>query len=121
MFERITNTSRLKVVEEGDGLSHYAGKALTNILESATTASNMGKEIAAARNQQAKGSETTTRAVEKLQGMVKQINAATAQQADGSEHIRNAVESMREVTRYVRQAMAEQKSGSSMISTSAEQ
>src|SRR2546428_365341 len=38
--------SGTKLVEEGVALSHDAGKALTNILESATTSSNMGKEIA---------------------------------------------------------------------------
>jgi methyl-accepting chemotaxis protein len=110
-----------RLVEAGVALSHDAGKTLNNILESATSASNMGKEIAAATKQQAEGSENVTRAVEKLQGMVKQINAATAQQADGSQHILKAVESMREVAHYVRQAMIEQKSGSSMISASAEQ
>src|SRR5438128_7239503 len=40
--------SGTKLVEGGVALSHEAGKALTNILDSATTASNMGKEIAAA-------------------------------------------------------------------------
>lgn len=110
-----------KLVEDGVALSHEAGAALTNILESATTASNMGKEIASATTQQSEGSETVMRAVEQLQGMVKQINSATAQQATGSQHILKAVESMREVAEYVRQAMLEQKSGSTMISTSTEQ
>ncbi|HKB78371.1 MAG TPA: methyl-accepting chemotaxis protein [Thermoanaerobaculia bacterium] len=109
-----------KLVEEGVARSHQAGKALTNILDSATSASSMGKEIAAATNEQAEGSETVTRAVDKLQEMVRQINGATAQQAQGSNHIMEAVESMRDVTRYVRQAMAEQRSGSAMISASAE-
>ena len=117
----VSMSAGTKLVEDGVALSHDAGKALTNILQSATSASNMGKEIAAATNQQAAGSENVTRSVEQLQGMVKQINAATAQQAQGSQHIRKAVESMREVAHYVRQAMIEQKSGSSMISTSAEQ
>lgn len=117
----VSMSAGTKLVEDGVALSHEAGKALTNILESANTASNMGKEIAAATNQQAVGSDSVARAVEKLQGMVKQINAATAQQAQGSQHILKAVESMRDVTEYVRHAMVEQKSGSSMIATSAEQ
>ena len=108
------------LVENGVALSHEAGKALNNILVSATKASNMGKEIAGATREQAKGSETVTQAVDRLQSMVGQINAATRQQAQGSEHILKAVESMREVTKYVRQAMVEQKSGSSMISSAAE-
>ncbi|HUJ14031.1 MAG TPA: methyl-accepting chemotaxis protein [Thermoanaerobaculia bacterium] len=114
-------SSETKLVEAGVALSHEAGKALNNILESATNASNMGKEIASATNQQAEGSENVTRAVEQLQGMVKQINAATEQQAKGSDYILKAVESMREVAQYVRQTMIEQKSGSTMISTSTEQ
>ena len=108
------------LVENGVSLSHEAGKALNNILESAAKSSNMGKEIAAATREQAIGSESVTRAVDRLQAMVGQINAATGQQAQGSNHILRAVESMREVTKYVRQAMVEQKSGSAMISAAAE-
>jgi methyl-accepting chemotaxis protein len=117
----VSMSAGTKLVEDGVALSHEAGKALTNILESATSASSMGKEIASATSQQTAGSANVTKAVEQLQGMVKQINAATAQQAEGSHHIGKAVESMREVTQYVRQAMIEQKSGSSMISKSAGQ
>lgn len=108
------------LVESGVSLSHEAGKALNKILESAAKASSMGKEIANATREQATGSETVTRAVDRLQAMVGQINSATRQQAQGSDHILRAVESMREVTKYVRQAMVEQKSGSSMISNAAE-
>src|SRR6266550_2954088 len=117
----VSTSSGTKLVEDGVALSREAGNALTKILESATTASNMGKEIASATNQQAIGSENVTRAVGRLQEMVKQINAATVQQAAGSDHILKAVESMREVAQYVRQAMVEQKSGSSMFSSSTEQ
>jgi methyl-accepting chemotaxis protein len=115
-----TMSSGSQLVEHGVDLSHQAGKALTNILDTATKASGMGKEIANATREQAQGSEAVTRSVERLQEMVGQINSATRQQAQGSTHIMRAVESMREVTRYVRQAMVEQKSGSSMISTAAE-
>ncbi|HEX8172728.1 MAG TPA: methyl-accepting chemotaxis protein [Thermoanaerobaculia bacterium] len=113
-------SSGSQLVEDGVALSHEAGRALNNILESAAKASNMGKEIASATREQATGSETVTRAVDRLQEMVGQINSATRQQAQGSDHIMRAVESMREVTKYVRQAMVEQKSGSSMISAAAE-
>jgi methyl-accepting chemotaxis protein len=115
-----TMSSGSELVERGVTLSHDAGKALNKILESATKASGMGKEIANATREQAAGSDTVTRAVERLQEMVKQIGGATTQQASGSDHIMKAVESMREVTKYVRQAMVEQKSGSSMISSAAE-
>jgi methyl-accepting chemotaxis protein len=116
---RVTSAGS-SLVENGVALSHEAGKALNNILDSASKASNMGKEIAGATREQAAGSENVTRAVDRLQSMVGQINAATRQQAQGSDHIMKAVESMREVTKYVRQAMVEQKSGSSMISAAAE-
>lgn len=109
-----------KLVEDGVALSHEAGKALNNILDSATKASGMGREIAAATREQATGSESVTRSVERLQELVKQIGNATAQQSQGSNHIMRAVESMREVTKYVRQAMGEQRSGSTMISAAAE-
>ncbi|HSP17060.1 MAG TPA: methyl-accepting chemotaxis protein [Thermoanaerobaculia bacterium] len=115
-----TMSSGSRLVEQGVSLSHQAGKALTKILDSATKASGMGKEIASATREQASGSATVTRAVDQLQEMVKQIGSATAQQGQGSDHIMKAVESMREVTKYVRQAMVEQKSGSSMISSAAE-
>jgi methyl-accepting chemotaxis protein len=109
-----------RLVEDGVSLSHEAGKALNNILESSTKASGMGKEIAAATREQTSGSENITHAIDRLQELLQQINSATTQQAQGSDHIMKAVESMREVTRYVRQAMTEQRSGSSMISASAE-
>jgi methyl-accepting chemotaxis protein len=115
-----TMSAGSRLVEEGVSLSHEAGKALNNILDSAAKASSMGKEIANATREQAKGSENVTRAVGRLQEMTQQINSATTQQAQGSEHIMKAVEQMREVTKYVRQAMVEQKSGSSMISAAAE-
>jgi methyl-accepting chemotaxis protein len=109
-----------KLVEDGVALSHQAGRTLNLILDSTSKASVMGKEIAAATREQAQGSETVTRSVDRLQEMTRQINSATTQQAQGSQHILRAVESMREVTKYVRQAMVEQKSGSTMISTAAE-
>ena len=115
-----TMTAGSRLVEDGVSLSHQAGRALNNILDSAAKASNMGKEIANATREQAKGSENVTRAVGRLQEMTQQINSATTQQAQGSEHIMRAVEQMREVTKYVRQAMVEQRSGSSMISAAAE-
>ena len=108
------------LVEDGVSLSHEAGKALNNILESSTKASGMGKEIAAATREQTSGSENITHAIDRLQELLQQINGATTQQAQGSDHIMKAVESMREVTKYVRQAMTEQRSGSAMISASAE-
>jgi methyl-accepting chemotaxis protein len=117
----VSMSSGTKLVEDGVALSREAGNALNRILESATTASNMGKEIASATNQQAIGSENVMRAIDRLQEMVKQINSATVEQAANSDHILKAVESMREVAQYVRQAMVEQKSGSSMISSSTEQ
>jgi len=113
-------SSGTKLVEDGVSLSHEAGKALNNILDSSTKASGMGKEIAAGTREQTAGSENITRAIDRLQELLSQINGATTQQAQGSDHIMNAVESMREVTKYVRQAMTEQRSGSSMISASAE-
>jgi methyl-accepting chemotaxis protein len=113
-------SSGTKLVEEGVSLSHEAGKALNNILDSSTKASGMGKEIAAGTREQTVGSDNITRSIDRLQELLKQINGATTQQAQGSDHIMKAVESMREVTRYVRQAMTEQRSGSSMISASAE-
>jgi methyl-accepting chemotaxis protein len=115
-----TMSAGSELVEHGVELSHEAGKALNKILDSAAKASGMGKEIANATKEQAQGSETVTRAVDRLQEMVKQINSATTQQAQGSDHIMRAVESMREVTKYVRQAMVEQRSGSTMISSAAE-
>jgi methyl-accepting chemotaxis protein len=113
-------SSGTKLVEEGVSLSHEAGKALNNILDSSIKASGMGKEIAAGTREQTVGSDNITRSIDRLQELLKQINGATTQQAQGSDHIMKAVESMREVTRYVRQAMTEQRSGSSMISASAE-
>jgi methyl-accepting chemotaxis protein len=121
----VSNASRSmtdgsSLVERGVELSHEAGRELTRILEAANKSSEMGKEIASATREQAKGSEAVAGSIERLQELVRQINSATGQQSTGSAHIMKAVESMREVTRYVRQAMDEQKSGSGMISKAAE-
>jgi methyl-accepting chemotaxis protein len=121
----VSNASRSmsdgsSMVERGVELSHEAGRELTRILEAANKSSEMGKEIAGATREQAKGSEAVAGSIERLQDLVRQINSATGQQSSGSAHIMKAVESMREVTRYVRQAMDEQKSGSGMISKAAE-
>jgi len=83
-----TMSSGTKLVEEGVSKSHDAGKALNNILDSAAKASGMGREIAGATREQAQGSATITRAVERLQELVKQISGATTQQAQGSDHAR---------------------------------
>jgi methyl-accepting chemotaxis protein len=115
----MANGSRL--VEDGVSRSHQAGRELTNILDSATKSSAMGREIAAATREQAAGSENVAMSISRVQEMVKQINSATSQQSTGSEHILRAVEAIREVTRYVRQAMDEQKAGSAMISQAADQ
>src|SRR5205814_9004219 len=64
-----TMTTGSQLVEHGVDLSHEAGKALNNILDSAAKASGMGKEIANATREQAQGSETVTRAVDRLQEM----------------------------------------------------
>ncbi|HXI13177.1 MAG TPA: HAMP domain-containing methyl-accepting chemotaxis protein [Thermoanaerobaculia bacterium] len=109
-----------RTAETGVALSQDAGRALDRILDSADKASSMGREIASATREQAKGSEAVTAAISRLQEMVRQINSATTQQAAGSNHILKAVESMRDVTRYVRQATVEQKSGSVMISDAAD-
>lgn len=108
------------LVEHGVDLAHEAGKALNNILDSASKSSDMGKEIANATREQAAGSLTVTKSIERVQDMVRQINSATTQQAAGSSHIMQAVEAMRDATKYVRQATVEQKSGSGMISKAAE-
>jgi methyl-accepting chemotaxis protein len=59
--EEVENALRVtaagsSLVENGVTLSHEAGKALNNILDSASKASNMGKEIAGATREQAAGS-----------------------------------------------------------------
>jgi methyl-accepting chemotaxis protein len=56
-----TMASGSSLVEHGVALAHDAGKALTKILDSATKASGMGKEIASATREQAAGSETITK------------------------------------------------------------
>ena len=56
-------SSGSQLVETGVSLSHQAGRALNNILDSTAKASTMGKEIAGATREQAAGSEAVTLAV----------------------------------------------------------
>jgi methyl-accepting chemotaxis protein len=113
-------SSGAQSVDRGVDLATEAGRALEKIHHSADRSLEMGKEIAAAMKEQAKGSETVAQAVERVQDMVRQINFATNQQADGSSHILRTIEQMREVTRSVRDATVEQKTGSSLIARATE-
>src|SRR5688500_14130794 len=63
-------SSGSQLVETGVSLSHEAGRALNNILDSTSKASTMGKEIAGATREQAAGSETVTRSIDRLQEQI---------------------------------------------------
>ena len=108
------------LVESGVALSHDAGEALNLILSSATSSAEMVKGIASATAEQARGSETVSRSIDRVSEMVEQINSATRQQAEGSSQIMESIESMKDLTSHVRQATFEQKSGAEMISSAVE-
>jgi len=110
-----------KTVDGGVELSRESVAVLNNILDSATKSADMSRQIAAATREQAKGSESVSSAIERVQEMVGQINHATSEQASGSQHILRAVETMREGTRHVHHAMREQEGGSLTISQAAEE
>jgi methyl-accepting chemotaxis protein len=107
-------------VEEGSERSREAGRALTEILESARRSSTMVGEIAAATRDQARGSQAISGAVEKVREMVAHIKRATAGQTLGSEQIMSAVQNMREMAGHVKRATVEQARGSRQITEAIE-
>ncbi|MBI3073079.1 MAG: hypothetical protein HYY84_13275 [Deltaproteobacteria bacterium] len=119
----VTNKSvnqSAKTVTEGVRLSSAAESALKKILDSSDRSNSMMKMIARATQEQAKGSEEVTRAMERIATTVQQISHAMNEQAKGSELIARSAEKMREATQSVDRSTREQADGSAEVSRSLE-
>lgn len=106
---------------DGVKLANDAGKALTQILNSAQNSTALAKAIAKTTMEQSKGSRHVTEAIDNIRVMVQQIDNATQEQAKGSKLIMKATENMKDNTEQVRKATGEQFNGSKLITKSTEE
>ena len=102
-------------VEQGVQLSQAAEGALTEIVGSASKATEMVKAIAPATMEQSKGSTVVADAVDRIARTVQQVAAATAEQARGSEQIMRSTERMKSLSTHVELSSQEQGKGSKQI------
>ncbi len=108
-------------VGRGVEVSNEAERALKKILESSQKSTTMGRAIARATVEQAKGSKQVTDAIGRIAETVQQIAAASAQQALGSDLILKSAEKMRMITQHVERSSQEQARGGKQITTAIEQ
>lgn len=107
-------------VSEGVGLTARAETVLGKILDlTARSTSSIG-EIAKATAEQARGSASTTAAIEEVTKMVQQTAAAAQQQSQTSRKVGEQASTVRDTTGHLKRATAEQRSGSQSISRAME-
>jgi methyl-accepting chemotaxis protein len=107
-------------VKEGMALANNAGKALTEILQHATSSKDQLQNIARATTEQAKSSRMLTESIDSLAGMTQQISKANESLSSGIEQILRVSENIRDRTASVNTSSQEQSKGFAMISKSVE-
>jgi methyl-accepting chemotaxis protein len=107
-----------KSIIDGERLSVTSGKALAKIVSGVKTASEQMDKIAAATEEQGKGSETIRNAMNRVSEMIGQIAKATKEQGKGSELIMTAAQVMRDLTSQVAYATREQSQTGNLIGES---
>ncbi len=115
-------TSAVKVIEEGarsveEGVSRSQGvrQALGKIMESSDISAQRISEIAKATDEQAKGVQKVTDAMQRVNDMIKQIARTTAEQKKSAKLVIENTESARNISQRVRSATQEQTKGNHQI------
>ena len=103
-------------VTDGVTLTAQASQVLEKILELTDRSTSSISEIARATQEQARGSITTSEAIEEVAKMVQQTASATQQQSQTSRQIAEQASMVRDYTRHLKRAMSEQETGSRAIS-----
>jgi methyl-accepting chemotaxis protein/ABC-type transport system substrate-binding protein len=103
-------------VHDGVGLTARAELVLDKILDLTDRSSSSISEIANATEEQARGSQQATAAIEEVTKMVQQTATATQQQSQTSRKIGEQASMVRDYTKHLKRAMSEQESGSRAIS-----
>ncbi|MGK2856362.1 MAG: ABC transporter substrate-binding protein [Thermoanaerobaculia bacterium] len=102
-------------VGEGVSLTARAERVLEKILDLTQRSSESIAEIARATEEQIRGSQAATQAIEEVTKMVQQTASATQEQSKTSTKIGEQVATVRDYTNHLRRAMEEQESGSRSI------
>jgi len=103
-------------VLDGVTLTSRAEQVLDKILDLTDRSTSSISEIARATEEQSRGSEAATAAIEEVTKMVQQTATATQQQSQTSRKIGEQATMVRDYTKHLKRAMSEQETGSRAIS-----
>jgi len=112
-IEQMTSSSER--VTDGVALTDRAERVLDKILELTERSTSSISEIARATEEQIRGSQATTQAIEEVTKMVQQTATATQQQSQTSTKLGEQAATVRDYTKHLKRAMEEQESGSRAI------
>jgi len=107
-------------VTEGVDLAARAENVLEKIIELTERSRQSISEIAKATEEQSRGSQAATQAIEEITKMVQQTATATQEQSRTSRTIGERAAMVRDYTKHLRRAMEEQQGGSLSISQAME-
>ncbi|HVT45600.1 MAG TPA: ABC transporter substrate-binding protein [Thermoanaerobaculia bacterium] len=107
-------------VGEGVSLTSRAEQVLAKILDLTERSREAISEIARATEEQARGSQAATVAIEEVTKMIQQTAVATQQQSQTSTSIGEQAARVRDYMKHLKRAMDEQESGSRSISQAME-
>jgi methyl-accepting chemotaxis protein len=107
-------------IEAGVKLANNAGTALEEIYNSSERSSSMIVAISRATNEQAKGSNQVTMAINEISKMAERIRQAMEDQKARSQQIGDAAERMKQIAEQVKRTTREQSQGSKFINTAIE-
>ncbi len=107
-------------VGDGVGLTARAEQVLDKILDLTDRSTNSIQEIARATEEQSRGSQAATQAIEEVTKMVQQTATATQEQSITSRKIGEQAAMVRDYTKHLKRAMNEQETGSRAISRAME-
>ena len=107
-------------VEEGVARTARAEQVLDKILELTERSRESISEIAKATEEQARGSQAATVAIEEVTKMIQQTAVATQEQSQTSRKIGEQAAKVRDYTKHLKRAMQEQETGSQAISRAME-
>lgn len=108
------NQSADRVVE-GSSLTSRAEQVLDKILELTNRSNQSITEIANATEEQIRGSQAATKAIEEVTRMVQQTATATQQQSATARKVGEQTAVVRDYTKHLKRATQEQESGSQSI------
>jgi len=111
------NEAQVSIID-GERLSKSSGTALGKIVSGVKKASEQMDKIAAATEEQGKGSENIRNAMDQVSEMIGQIAKAAGEQGAGSQSIMTAAQQMKDLTSQLSYAAREQSETGNLIGES---